>query len=127
MSYNIDSVEVIDSHGFCITLAKLEAIKPDECDMPEGNVFDMVDEGHHVEKFKGPDGSGVQLICLSGFWWYGEGSGRAEDTLIEVLSHFDGRADLLLTWEGGDCHSGLRLRDGKVTKHEVVFALGDES
>ncbi len=49
-----------------------------------------------------------------------------QEQLYEALSHTTGSADLLLTWEGGDSHTGIRVVNGKVTKHEVVFALGDE-
>lgn len=62
-----------------------------------------------------------------GVWWQGEGSGSSFDALKDVLSSFDGEADLVLTWEGGDSHTGLRLRNHVVTEHEVAFALGKET
>ena len=37
-----------------------------------------------------------------------------------------GTVEVIFTWESGDSHSGLRIVDGKVTKHEVVMALGKE-
>lgn len=40
--------------------------------------------------------------------------------------HCSGPVDLLLTWEGGDSHSGLRLHsDGRVVEHRVSMILGE--
>ena len=127
MSYNIDSIDVVYKKGFCITRTKLEQLEKEAGNVAEGNIFDMLRDAPrdgYFERIGGPDG--VEIIAPHAFWWYGEGSGRSEDTLIWLLAHFEGEADLVLTWEGGDSHSGLRLRNGVVTKHEAVLALGDE-
>lgn len=34
--------------------------------------------------------------------------------------------DLVICWEGGDSYTGLRVVDGKVTRHKVVMGLGEE-
>ncbi len=36
-----------------------------------------------------------------------------------------GDASFLLTWEGGDSQTGLRIADGKAYEHKVDIALGD--
>jgi hypothetical protein len=69
---------------------------------------------------------------LHRFPWGGAGSGWAtqsthgKSTLEKILAKTKGDADIVLTWEGGDSHSGVRVRDGKITWHEVVMALGEE-
>lgn len=106
MSYNIDSIEVIHRKGFAIG-ARYEELADKYADRaPEQSVFE---DDWNIEKE---------------FWWHGEGSGWAFEALLDTLSSFDGEVDLVLTWEGGDSHSGLRLRDHKVTEHEVVMTLG---
>lgn len=59
--------------------------------------------------------------------WQGEGSGHTFDMLLAALKFFRGSADLVLCWEGGDSFSGLRVKDGRVTQHEVIMTLGAES
>lgn len=126
MSYNIDSVEIVHKHGFCITRTRLTALDDEVGARPESSIFDLLADGpsRGFSSVRGPDG--VELICPLQFWWSGEGSGRCTDELEQTLAAFEGDADLVLTWEGGDSHTGLRLRNHKVTKHEVVMALGPE-
>jgi hypothetical protein len=123
MSYNIDSIEIIASDGFRISRAKYDELKEafeDSEKLPESSCFDddwvtvcTKEVGDH--------------IYPKHFWWQGEFSGRTHETLYdEVLPQFEGEADLVLIWEGGDGINGLRLRDGKVTEHEVVQTLGKE-
>lgn len=107
MSYNIDSIEVIYSKDFAVG-ANFDAAE-DENQTPEISVFD---DDWNIEK---------------GFWWNGEFSGSTFSQLKRVLATFDGEADLVLTWEGGDSFTGLRLRDHVVTQHVVEFALGEVS
>ena len=110
MSYNIDSVETVYSKDFEIgpTFEEMAAKYADAA--PEISVF--------------RDDWNIRY----GFAWSGIGSGMraAQEALPEVLSSFNGEVDLILTWEGGDSFSGLRLRNHKVTKHDVVMTLGKE-
>lgn len=125
MSYNIDAIEIVAAKGFRISydaLRRLARAVPEDR-RPEACVCEKV-EGREpgpadlVEFFEPSSGE---------FWWHGEGSGWAFETLRDVvLPAFEGSADLVLTWEGGDSHSGLRLRKGKVTKHKVAMVLTDE-
>jgi hypothetical protein len=108
MSYNIDSIEVIYSQGFSIGPRYEELAEKYAGEAPETNVFY---DDWNINR---------------GFWWSGEGSGSSYDVMLDVLSSFNGEADLVLTWEGGDSFEGLRLRDHKVTKHKVVMTLGEE-
>lgn len=109
MSYNIDSIAIIYSKDFAIGSRYEEMAERYSNDAPEISVFY---DDWNIEK---------------GFWWNGEGSGRSMIALMDVLSSFDGEVDLVLTWEGGDSFSGLRLRDHVVTEHEVVQTLGELS
>lgn len=119
MSYNIDSIEVIAADNFRLDLDVRDALAESiGDDAPEINIFeyDRADGATHIS-FR--QGASLQ--------WSGEGSGHAFDVLVgKVLPRFEGSADLLVTWEGGDSFSGLRIRDGKVTRHKIIHALGDE-
>lgn len=108
MSYNIDSIDVIYSKDFAIGDGYEAAAEKYTDNAPEISVFC---DDWNIDK---------------GFWWYGEGSGRTFHDLKDVLSTFNGEADLVLTWEGGDSHTGLLLRNHIVTEHVVVMALGAE-
>lgn len=120
MSYNIDSIAIVASDGFRVSKAALRRVFSElDGDVPEVNLFDQADEDTEDED--------EFWVPTHGLWWYGEGSGGTERALVErVLPLFEGSADLVLTWEGGDSHSGLRLRNGVVAKHHVVMSLGEE-
>ena len=111
MSYDINAIEYISGKLFMTdeTRTRLR----DDLLLPESCFLDDIEECF----------SGDELVKP---WWSGEGSGRCEDELRAALAQTTGIADLLLTWEGGDSHSGLRVVNGKVTPHEVFFALGKE-
>lgn len=57
--------------------------------------------------------------------WNSEGSGSTFEAFKALLAQFKGEADFLLFWEGSEL-SGLRLKDGVVTEHEVVTTLKEE-
>lgn len=112
MAYNIDSIEILKQDNFTISDEAFAAI-----DVVGPELWDDCEEAQKVRDY----------ISRNCFPWSGEGSGRGIDNLIEeVLPRFTGNADLLLTWEGGDSHSGIRIVDGVVTKHVVEMTLGDE-
>jgi hypothetical protein len=117
VSYNIDSISIVHSKDFSISEDEYHRLKGKHiCEVPECSIFD-----EDAEEFN--DGRFFPKY----FWWCGEGSGHSEPLLKEVLAAFDGEADLILTWEGGDSHSGLRLRDHRVTEHLVRMSLGKET
>lgn len=111
MSYNIDNISVIAADGFGI----------------DEDVRDALLEAHGEEAPHGALMGALELSRGTRLAWCGEFSGRSYDLLIEkILPRFHGDADLVVCFEGGDSYDGLRLRDGKVTRHEVVMTLGAE-
>lgn len=64
-------------------------------------------------------------LRASKFWWSGECSGGTwEETFLpKIAPKIRGTIEAVVTWEGGDSHTGLRIRDGKVTEPEVVMTL----
>jgi hypothetical protein len=116
MSYNIDSCEIISSKGFRVHKDKADAATNKVgSDGPEAWPFEDLDF----------DEDGYAEIDSWNF--YGEGSGWAfrDGSFAEFAQATEGEADIILTWEGGDSHSGARIKDGKVTFHKVVMALGE--
>lgn len=121
MSCNITSIDIVHSNGFGVDLDALHDLAETIIERPDASVFDP-----QWATICCPGRTASYAHEISCVWWSGDWSGHTLGGLIEVLSVFDGEADLVLTWEGGDSHTGLRLRDHKVTRHEVVMALGDE-
>lgn len=122
MSYNIDRVVALTSSGLRVHREILLAWKDDQ-DLRDQ--FPEINFLGYIEK-NAPDADGyVSMLNHAGsFWFSGEGSGRAEDILVEkILPHTRGTADLALIWEGGDSISGLRVEDGRVTPCDVVMTL----
>jgi hypothetical protein len=127
MSYNVDHAEIIYNNNFRMSVRSWNAFEKQadkyELEVPEIHPFDD-------ERFKKSDDK--KDVLLHRFPWGGEGSGWAtqsthgKSTLEKILAKTKGDADIVLTWEGGDSHSGVRVRDGKITWHEVVMALGEE-
>jgi len=122
VSYNVDHVEIVASNRFCIprdSIAILRKLVTDD-DLPEICFLDEIDD----ERFFSEDTE--EILHPKHLSWCGSGSGWSVKTLETLLSHFSGSVDLVLTWEGGDSFSGLRLVDGKVTRHDVLMSLGSE-
>lgn len=69
-----------------------------------------------------------EFYYFTNFAWSGIGSGNNFEHLIEYfLPHFKGEAHLVFIWEGGNMgEDGVRVKDGKVTFHDIVKALGPE-
>jgi hypothetical protein len=118
MSYNIVGTEVLTCKDFRIHKDDLDRVQ-DLVRGPEWSIFHMIgrqvslseDDYYHFNDF---------------FAWAHTGSGRSYDELKkDVLPLFKGKADILFTWEDGEC-SGLRVIDGQVTEHEIVKVFGEE-
>lgn len=116
MSYNIDSSAYLSGGPLVIGGADIIALRKGQ--LAEGN---FLTEGVLPEN---PDPATDYEITAP--WWYGNWSGRTLDAFIAALEVTSGEADILLTWEGGDSFTGLRVRNGVVTRHKVVQVLGDE-
>jgi hypothetical protein len=115
MSYNIDSTEYLSGGPL--------RIHQDVVDMANSELEYRLPEGCFIFDLGGPPNTWHDITHPS---WVGEGSGNEEDTFKYLLSQTKGSADILLTWEGGDSFSGLRVVDGTVTEHRVVHMLGEE-
>lgn len=117
MSYNIDSINYVSGTGPLAIHNTVLREYQTHGDVPEGNFLqypECIGEEHS---------SG--MVAIQKPWWYGEGSGRAEPLFREILSKTMGHADLILCWAGGDAYTGLRVRNGLVTEHEVAMTLGE--
>ncbi len=118
MSYNIDTVQYIEG-ALKISVADRDRLLAEyEDDLPEGCFL-----RDHVA----PDDNDMVAVSAASFW-LGEGSGityigHRKNIISRVLPCLRGRADLLLTWEGGDKHTGLRIVDGDWTEPDVVLLL----
>jgi hypothetical protein len=70
------------------------------------------------------DKLGGARIELENFEWSGEGSGRSYEILEkEIVPLIWGNLEVLITWEGGDSHSGLIVEDGKIVDSEVEIKI----
>jgi hypothetical protein len=64
-------------------------------------------------------------IRLPHFWWYGEGScGTYPEIIEEFAADLKGEADILFIWESGEV-SGIRIKNGKATEHQVIMSFGN--
>lgn len=122
MSYNIDHVEclVLDARMRAVDIVDL--YNDFEGDLAEGNFLE-----EHLAKAEKLAGQGLddELVELKNLWWYGEFSGRSyKDTFIKhIAPKIQGHVEAVVTWEGGDSHSGFAIDDGVVTECGVTFAL----
>ena len=116
MSYNIDTIDTLCS---TLRISRKNAEKAISLTgLPEIHPLDDIDGLEF-----GDDG----YAKIERFSWCGEGSGWAfKSTLRKFVALLEGDADLILTWEGGDSHSGVRIRGGKMTQCEVVMTLAPE-
>ncbi len=124
MSYNVTAIDIIASEGFAIPRTLWRALA-----LPSnGTAVDA--PGHSFLDPNWPQSCDVEevrgILFVTRLPWTGECSGMYWDTFKQLLAAFLGSADLIVTWEGGDSRTGLRLINGKVTEHEVVMALGEE-
>lgn len=123
MSYNCDSILSLEG---TLVLAKADFDRllkkychelPEQCFLVEQEGrFDDDAEEDEVLVF---DGIGASLT------WCGEGSGYSyvDVFLKEVVPCLKGKADFVLTWEGGDSITGLRIKDGKAVEMDVAHKL----
>lgn len=115
MSYNIDSQEIVRG-SLEIDPVKARAWHAKhKDDVPECSFVDP-----HFECYPGTD----DIAPFTKPWWYGEGSGNTEELYQQALAELTkGDADIVLTWEGGDSFTGLRVKNGVVTEMGVKFTL----
>jgi hypothetical protein len=124
MSYNITAIDILKSEGLAIprTLWRALALPTNgtTVDAPENSFLNPSwPQSADVEDVRG-------ILFVKRLPWCGECSGMYWELFKELLAQFLGSADLVVTWEGGDSRTGVRLLNGKVTFHLVKLALGDE-
>jgi hypothetical protein len=115
VSYNIDSWEQIAGEKLRISKKNAKKIRRKFGDhRPESWCVDDL-------KFGDDEYAEVDLSI------HGEGSGHFfHDHMADVAKALEGEADFVLTWEGGDCHSGLRISGGKAIEMDVVMTLREK-
>lgn len=118
MGYDIGSIDIVASEGFAITKPQLEALRARYSCQPETSILSVEWPDRCCKEHRG-------MLFVDRIWWSGEGSGNSFEALQECLEHFLGSADLILTWAGGDSHSGLRVLNGQVTRYKVKLALSE--
>lgn len=115
MSTNITATEVLGESTLTLTgkqVAEFRKLR----DLPEIHPFEDLPKRLQADKDYDLDPK-----------WQSTWSGNSFDVLKErILPATRGSADIVYTWEGGEFHTGIRVRDGVVTEHEVVFALGEK-
>lgn len=119
MSYNIDHVETLVLDAWMSAADILMLAKKHKKDLPEANFI----SGHADAAQKAiEEGHPTRQIQLKNFWWYGSWSGNSyhEGVLQKIAPHVTGRVDAVLTWEGGDTTSALRIVDGVFIEVELV-------
>lgn len=122
MSNNITNIDIISHLNFAILKTKFEELKgllAETTEVLGASLFEYPDPYPNLFTQDG------DLLKVNILYWNDDGSGSRLDTFFEVLSHFQGEADLVLHWESGEL-TGVRLKDGKVTHHKVNVSLGDE-
>ena len=139
MSDDVITVDIISrSSDFSIPTTRLQSdvlryADPERerggCDvfLPEANFIDDVQDSiaGDVDWIVRRGDDGVERYVPRRLTWCGIGSNSSIPLFKELLSKFDGAADIVFTWENGE-QSGFRLRDGVVTEHEVVLSLREE-
>lgn len=117
MSCNIDHCEILSGDRLTITgEALLQVIEVMDGGFPED-----VDDIFHMEPEKVDSTKSYELDPR----WRGTWSGNSYADLMEtILPVTLGSADIVYAWEGG-YFTGVRVRDGVVTRHDVVFTLGE--
>jgi len=121
MSYNIDSVDTLVLEAW---MDPKDIILLCEKDDDEGVMPQICFIKELEHDAKAALKSGATRVNLKNFWWYGEGSGRSYDFLVnEVAPVVKGEVDAIFFWEGGDSICGLSIKDGKVAKCEVEMSL----
>lgn len=115
------SIQILSSREFSLPLDKLYHLSEVyEDSSPETSLFDSdwVSRCCDVR-----DGRAYPRKL----WWSGEGSVSTFDTFADsILPEFDGEADIAVLFDGGSWE-GLRLREHKVSQHEVRMTLVDEA
>ncbi len=116
MSYNITTSDYLSGQLSISEDNLIKARRTFKDKLPECNFIEELDQGEPI--------NGVYVI--KNFWWYGEGSGYATGECLEkILAMTTGTAEIILTWEGGDSITGLKVMDGVTAKQRVKQIFED--
>lgn len=121
MSFNVSNTLMIATENEASGALRVDAdlagawLKAHEDDLPEGHFFDDFDWNNSA------------VFYIEEVPWHGEGSGRSIELLYDFLELTKGFAEFILIWEDGSSFSGVRVRDGVVTRDiPVVLSLASE-
>jgi hypothetical protein len=119
MSTNIGHIEVLNCDAKM--LAKDVRRLAKDRDLPECCFLEDL-------ATKEPDADGYIAIDADSLEWGGEFSGSSWKTVFlkKVAPTIRGTLEAIVTWEDGEFHTGLRIRDGKVTEPEVKMTLAED-
>jgi hypothetical protein len=122
MSYNIDTdyALTIKAH---MTAKSIRTLFKAHCrNLPEDNFLENLHDSLTGDE------EDSDLIPLKNVTWRCTGSGRTYEAIFikKICPHIKGEVEVVFTWEGGDSQTGLRIRDGKVTRPKVLVALADD-
>jgi hypothetical protein len=120
MIYNVSSVRTLVLEASVVARDVALLIRKYNKDLPEHHFLKALD----VPAFDSIEsGEPHRQIPIKTFEWSGTWSGNSIETLKEIASYIHGRIDAVLTWEGGDYVSGLRIQDGEYTECDVQMTL----
>lgn len=116
MSYNFDAARTL-SCSLTMTREAVQKWAPRWRELAEGVAGDVGGFEKEVE------GGGEGPFEFDAFRWFGEGSGRAyEEVLEEFVADLQGEADVVLVRD--DEMTGLKIVDGEAVEHAVELTLG---
>jgi hypothetical protein len=118
MSYNISHCETLKCDAWISSEDVEEILKHEDEWLPEMNFMQDVKPFQVAKAGK---------YVIKEFEWCGTCSGYFWDKLLlNIAPKIHGTIEAVVTWEGGDSVSGLRIKDGKVSQPKVVVSLAED-
>jgi hypothetical protein len=119
MGCNITHCETLKCSAWISADDVEEILKHEEGWLPEMSFMDGVKPFKVAKKGK---------YTIKEFRWCGTCSGRFWEFLLnEIGPRIHGTIEAILTWDGGNSVSGLRIKNGKVTEPDVIQSLAEDS
>mgnify|MGYP006390381243 FL=1 len=117
MGYDADSITTLRAVNLRVPWSLVSRAKTREIrfDTPDRHFLDV------KRPWDLPDD--VKFCELEHLSWCGEGSGSTWKTFLALLEQTRGTFEGYVTWERGDCVTGLRVVDGVVTEPAIVISL----
>lgn len=118
MSYNITHCETLKCNAW-ISAKNMEEILEHE--------YDWFPERSFITDAKPFKIAKAGKFVIKKFDFSGECSGTLFSYFLEnVAPKIKGELEVILTWEGGESITGLRIKNGTITQPKVVKSLADE-